>query len=170
MESQVWSVVYGVLNNPEQLRVDLERMIELEQRNALRRDPELETKAWLDKLAEVDQERRGYQKLAAKGRMTDEELDEALAELEVIRETAERELKALRECRERLESLERDKETILNTYTSLAPEALASLDPEERHQLYKMLRLKVAVNLDGTLEFGGELIHGLEVCHVGASS
>jgi hypothetical protein len=34
--------------------------------------------AWLDKLSELDQERRGYQRLAARGHMTDEELDEAM--------------------------------------------------------------------------------------------
>jgi hypothetical protein len=28
-------------------------------------------KVWLEKLTEVDQERRAYQRLAAKGRMTD---------------------------------------------------------------------------------------------------
>jgi len=44
------------------------------------------------------------------------------------------------------------------------------LDPKERHQLYKMLRLKVAVNLDGTLEIGGNVIPGLEVCQKEASS
>ena len=72
--------------------------------------------------------------------------------------------------RKRLESLERDKETILNTYAGLAPEALASLDPEERHQLYKMLRLKVAVNLDGTLEIGGDLANSLQACNIELSS
>jgi hypothetical protein len=62
----VWRLVYEVLHNPEQLRMDLERMIELEQRS-MRHIPQLEMKVWLDKLTEVDQERRGYQKLAAKG-------------------------------------------------------------------------------------------------------
>jgi site-specific DNA recombinase len=169
MESQVWRLVYEVLHNPEQLRMDLERMIELEQRS-MRHNPQLEMKVWLDKLTEVDQERRGYQKLAAKGLMTDEELDEALAELEETRKTAERELKALNDRQERLESLQRDKESILNTYASLAPEALASLGSEERHRLYKMLRLKVAVNVDGTLEVGGDLTDGLQVCKTEASS
>jgi site-specific DNA recombinase len=169
MEKQVWRLVYEVLHDPEQLRVDLERMIELEHRS-ISRNPELEAKSWLDKLAEADQERRGYQKLAAKGFMTDEELDEALTELEDTREMAERELMALNDRRERLERLERDKESILNTYAGIAPEALASLNPEERHRLYKMLRLKVAVNLDGTLEVGGDLTDNLEVCQTEVSS
>ena len=39
---------------------------------------------------------RGYHRLAAKGHMTDEELVAALVELDETRETAERELEAVR--------------------------------------------------------------------------
>jgi hypothetical protein len=39
----------------------------------------------------------------------------------------------------------------------MAPEALDSLTPEERHELYKMLRLKARVLVDGTAEIGGAL-------------
>ncbi len=169
IEARVWNVVSGVFGDPDQLRADLERMIELE-REGMRGDPEHEAKAWLDKLAEVDQERRGYQRLAAKGRMTGRELDEVLAELEETRATAERELEALKSRREHLESLERDKEALLETYAALAPEALGSLTPEERRQLYKMLRVRVVVNLDETLEIGGTLADGLGFCPSEASS
>ena len=52
----------------------------------MRGDPEQEeVGAWLERFAEVDQERRGYLRLAAQGRITDAELDEALAELEGTR-------------------------------------------------------------------------------------
>ncbi len=37
----------------------------------------------------------------------------------------------------------------------IAPGALDSLTPEERHLVYKMLRLKVVANLDGSLEVSG---------------
>ena len=169
IEARVWTVVSGMFGDPDQLRADLERMMELEH-EGMRGDPQREAKAWLDKLTEVDQERRGYQRLAAKGRMTNEELDEALAELEETRITAERELEALKSRREHLESLERDKEALLETYVALAPEALGSLTPEERYQIYKMLRLRVVVNLDGTLEISGTLVDGLGVCTSEASS
>ena len=36
----------------------------------MREDPEQEARAWLEKLSEVDQERRGYLRLAAKRRTT----------------------------------------------------------------------------------------------------
>ena len=155
-EPRVWELISGLMTDPAQLRSDRERMIELE-REGLRGDPTRDTKAWLEKLAEVERERRGYQRLAAKGRMTEAELDGALAELRETRETVERELTALRGRRERLEELERDKEILLNSYAGLAPEALDSLAPEERHRVYRMLGVRAVAHVGGTLEVGGAL-------------
>ena len=101
--------------------------------------------------------RRGYQDLAAKGLMTYEELGEKLEGLKVIRETAERELEALRDRQERIERLERDKDELLNSYAKMAPRALEGLSPEERHRLYRLLRLKVVVSPDRSLEVSGAL-------------
>ena len=150
VERRVWEFVSDLMKDPEQLQKDLERMIELE-RQGSHSDPEREAKAWLDKLSEVDAERRGYIKLAARGSITDAELDEALAELEETRSTAEHELASLQNRQEAIEALERDKEALLEYYASIAPEALDSLTPEERHHLYRMLRLEVVVRLDANL-------------------
>jgi hypothetical protein len=152
----VWDLISGLLKDPERLKARLEEMIEQE-RTGLRGDPDQEAKAWLEKLSEVDQERRGYLRLAAKGRMTDEELDEALAELENTRETAEKELKAISARRETLENLERDKDALLEYYARMTPAALDALSPEERHQVYKMLRLAVEISPDGSLDCSGVL-------------
>jgi hypothetical protein len=160
VESQVWELVSGILTDPEQFRDDLERMIDQE-RKGLHGDPDRDAKVWAEKLAEVVWMRSGYQDLAAKGLMTFEELEEKLRGLEETRKTVECELGALRSRRERIEELERDKETLLESYAGMAPEALDSLLPEERHQVYKMLRLRVIAHVDRTLEvsgvFGGSL-------------
>ncbi len=95
-------------------------MIELERRDK-RSDPDREAKVWLDKLAGVDQERRGYLKLAATGRMSDEDLDETLMELEGARKSAQRELDALKHHQERIEELKQDKEALLAYYEAVAP-------------------------------------------------
>jgi hypothetical protein len=92
-----------------------------------------------------------------------EELGEKLRGLDETRKMAERELKALRSRRERVEELERDKEALLESYAGMAPEALDSLLPEERHQVYKMLRLKVIAHVDRTLEVTGVFAEGLSV-------
>lgn len=166
VEPDVWELVSELLQDPQQVRDDLERMIERE-RDGLRGDPEREAKAWFEKLSEVDQERRGYLRLAAKGRITDEDLDMELAELEETRRTAERELEALRSYRERVERLERDRDALLESYVGMVPEALKSLTPEERHRIYKMFRLDVAVNASGEIEVTGDLVAGPEVCSTG---
>lgn len=154
VELLVWEFVSNLMKDPAQLREDLERMIELE-KNGSHGDPEVEAKAWLDKLAEVDQMRRGFQEQAARGYMTLEELGVALDELAETRRTAERELAALQSRRDALEQLELDKEALLKHYARIAPGALDSLSPEERHQLYKMLRLEVLVRPDSSLDVSG---------------
>jgi hypothetical protein len=156
LENKIWELISDLMKNPEQLRADLERMIKLERKDR-RGDPEQEAKVWLEKLAEADQERRGYLRLAAKGRMTDEDLDRELAALEEIRIIAERELATIEHRQERIELLERNKDEILNSYAKMAPEALDALSPEERHRLYRMLRLKVVANPDRSLEASGAL-------------
>ncbi|MDQ4000568.1 MAG: recombinase family protein [Actinomycetota bacterium] len=151
VESEVWGVVRDIITNPEQLRADLERMIQLKKQDK-RGDPDREAKHWLEKLSGAEQERRGFLRLAAKGRITDEELDVELAQLEESRKTAERELAILKHDQEQIEQLERDKDAILRQYADVTPEALDALASEERHQFYRMLRLKTTAHVDGPIE------------------
>jgi hypothetical protein len=48
LEQRVWQFVSTLMNDPKQLRSDLERMVELE-RQGLRGDPDRETGVWLEK-------------------------------------------------------------------------------------------------------------------------
>ncbi len=81
VEQKVWSNISDLMRDPEQLRGDIDRMIELE-KNSSHGDPKREEKVWLDKLAEVNRMRRGYQEQAAKSYMTFDELGTSLSELE----------------------------------------------------------------------------------------
>jgi hypothetical protein len=112
LEGIVWNLVSSLMSDPEQLRRDLERMVERE-RGAVRGDPEREARAWLDKPSEADRKRSGFQDMAAEGLLTLDELRTKLAVLEETRETAQRELEILDRRRERAEDLERDKEIVL---------------------------------------------------------
>jgi flagellar motility protein MotE (MotC chaperone) len=89
--------------------------------------------------------------------MTYEELEQKLERLKEVRETAERELEALRDRQERIERLARDKDELLNCYARMAPKALEGFSPEERHRLYRLLRLKVVVSPNRSLEVSGAL-------------
>jgi hypothetical protein len=77
-EAAVWDLVPGLLKDPERVRAGLDEMIEQE-RAGMRGDPDQEAASWPERLAEVEQERGGYLRFAAKGHSTDDELDETLA-------------------------------------------------------------------------------------------
>src|SRR5215218_1991569 len=136
VEQKVWSNISDFMKDPEQRRGDIDRMIELE-KNGSYGNPEQEEKAWFDKLAEANRMRRGYQEQAAKGYMTFDELGAALSDLEETRKNFERELQSVRNRLERVEQLKRDKDVLREDYFGIAPDALDSLTPEERHDIYK---------------------------------
>ena len=151
VEARVWEYVRDLLRDPEELRADLERMIELE-RAGVRGDTEQEIKTWVDKLSEVNRQRSRAQDMAIQGLLDYDELRTKLASLEETRKAAEYELATLRDQREHIAELERDKEAVLEHYAAIAPEALDLLAPEERQHLYKMLRLRATLRPDGKVE------------------
>ena len=71
---------------------------------------------------------------------------------------------ALRHHEERVAELEKNRDALLSSMMSMAPEALDALTPEERHQAYKMLKLRVAVYPDGSLEVSGAFGEVPNVC------
>jgi hypothetical protein len=95
-----------------------------------------------------------------------DELEAKLARLEETRKTAEKELVALRARQGELEELQRDTEAVLEHYAALAPEALDSLAPEERHHLYRMLRLKAVARFDETIELTGDLVSDAKISNL----
>ena len=151
IEGQVWGFVRGLLRDLERIRAGLDRLIE-EERTHAGRDPERDAELWSRKITEVDVERRGYHRLAAKGHMTDEELAAALAELDETRETAERKLEVARARGEALQRLEHDRDALMESYAGMVSETLEDLAPEERHRIYKLLRLGVRFRPDWPLE------------------
>src|SRR5215208_1864226 len=160
LEAMVWNLVSGLLKDSERLRAGLDELIE-EERRGMRGNPDKEAEAWVKKLAEVDSKRSAYQDQQAEGLITLDELRTKLAALEETRAVALKELKALRARREQLEQLEHDADALLEHYAEMIPEALDDLTPEERRDVYKMMRLKVMAFSDGSVEvtgvFGGPL-------------
>jgi site-specific DNA recombinase len=156
VEGPVWELVSGLLRDPERLRAGLDEMIETE-RAGMRGDPEAETLAWLGRLDALDRKRSRYQDMAAEGHITFDELGAKLRRLAAERATVEGELENLELRRSRVEELEHDKESLLNEYAGMLSEELDELTGEERHQIYRMLRLRVRVLFDDTIEVEGIL-------------
>jgi hypothetical protein len=90
--------------------------------------------------------------------------------LEETRKVARTELDALAARSERVAGIERDAAAVLRDYAGLMPEALAALAPEDRHRVYKMMRLKVLVYPDGAGELRGVFGHGMSVGPLGITS
>jgi hypothetical protein len=159
---------------PGRLQADLDRADELE-RGGDRGDPDREAQAWAQRLSEADAKRARFQHAYAEGVMELQDLQDLqdrLTELEEERAVGERELAALRGRAERVRELERDRHDVLNTMMGEAPDVLDSLDPEERHRFYKMLRIKVHMAADDSMEITGvfpEPIRSGPVCTFDAS-
>ena len=154
IEEQVWGFVCGLLRNPERIRAGLDRLIEEERTDSVR-DPKRDAQFWSKKMTEVEVERRGYHRLAAKGHMSDEELAAALSELDETQGSAERELQAAQARGEALQRLEYDRDALMESYAGMVSETLEGLAPEERHRIYKLLRLSVRFRADWPLEIMG---------------
>jgi site-specific DNA recombinase len=163
LEQRVWGFVSGLLSNADHLRAGLDKMIE-EERAGLHTDPDQKAEVWVEKLAETNRKRSGFQDMAAEGLITFDELGAKLAELEETRALAQLKLEALEDRRLRLRDLERDKATLLESYTAMVPKALDNLAPEERRHVYQMLRLRAVVSSGGNVEVTGALGGSTEVC------
>jgi hypothetical protein len=156
VEGPVWELVSGLLRDPERLRAGLNEMIEAE-RAGMHGDPEAETLAWWGRLDALDSKRSRYQDMAAEGHITFDELGAKLRGLEAERATVEGEFENLQLRRSRVEELERDKASPLDEYAGMVSEELDELTGEERHQIDRMLRLRVRVQFDDTIEVEGIL-------------
>jgi hypothetical protein len=154
VEGPVWELVSGLLRDPERLRAGLDEMIEAE-RAGMRGDPQAEVLAWLGRLDALDSKRSRYQDMAAEGHITIDELGAKLQDLAAERATVEGELEGLQLHRSRVEELERDKASLLEDYAGMISEELDELTGEDRHQIYRMLRLRVRVQYDDTIEVEG---------------
>jgi hypothetical protein len=155
LEAEVWELVSDAMKDPEQLRADLDTMVE-QQRSAGRRgDPEREAKTWLEKLTEVDRKRSAYQDQQAEGLITIDELRSKLSGLEETRKTAQKELEAFRDHQEHIAELEADRDALLESYAEIAPDALDSLTAEQRQRFYALLHIEISLAPDGSFEVRG---------------
>jgi site-specific DNA recombinase len=164
IEPEVWESVRAILSDPARLRADLDVMIEMK-RQASRNNPTEEINHWLNVLADADEKRAKYQRAYVADVMTLADLKARLAELEQECQIAERELESLRLREREIADLERDRDALLESYAGASEEALDSLTPEQRHNLYKSLRIGVLAHADSSTEIIlGNLLSYEEVC------
>jgi hypothetical protein len=98
----------------------------------------------------------------AEGLISMAELKKKLADLEERREVAERELGKLARHHERIAEFELAREALVERYTFEAKEGLDLYTPEDRHDAYRRLGIKVISHADGTVELNSSVLG--EVC------
>jgi site-specific DNA recombinase len=157
LEAGVWDLVSGLLKDPEKLAAGMDRLIE--QEASWRADgPDRETEILLGKVSECARLRTAYQDQQAAGLMTLDELAEKLKELERAKALAQTELANLSERRRRVEELVRDKEAVLALQSEAVLRGLDDLDPEEKTEVYRLLKLEVTPTAEG-MEVSGALLY-----------
>jgi hypothetical protein len=157
LEERVWGAVSAILTDPEKLRAGLDEMLERERAHVLG-DPAKEISALDKRLRDIKGRRARYQEMAAAGLIDFDELRERLADIEGERKDTERALEATRRHTEHLERLEQNRNVLLEEYAGAMPEVLAERLPEERHQVYRMLRLRADLAPSGDLEMSGDVM------------
>lgn len=158
LEVLVADYVTELLNDADKLTAHIDALIEEE----TGRDPEPEIKACADLLADLRKERDGYIRLAAKDSITDDELNAYLTEVDERATNAEETLHMAQSRQERIDRLRQDKEILLNEYRNRAATGgLGSFTPDQRRELYRRMRLEVAVYRDGAVYLEGDAVRGL---------
>lgn len=148
LEAAVWAFVSGLLKDPEKLAAGMDRLIE--QETAGRLDaPEREAEILLDKVSECVRLRTAYQDQQAAGLMTLDELAEKLKELEDVKALTQAELANLSERRRRADELRQDKDAVLAFRSAAVVEGLDALTPEQRSEVYRLLKLEVTPTPEG---------------------
>ena len=150
LEERVRDAVMRLLTEVERTERLIEERIERE-REAMR-DPDREALWWAKRLEEIDGERKQSQKMAARGLMDLDVLDELLDELDEERRAAQKELEAARGLKGRIEELENDRGIMLALYAGYASVDLTAFPPEERRRIYATLGLKIRAYKDKRTE------------------
>ena len=96
------------------------------------------------------------------GKLEMDRYEKRLAQIKQSRKTVKEELARIAGRAARVDQLERDRDTVLNNYSRIAPQQLNALEPAERNRIYKMLDLTVLAHENGSLELKWAL--GADLC------
>ncbi len=107
------------------------------------------------RLREIKSRRSRYQEMAAAELIDFDELREWLAGLEDERKGTERALETTQRC---AEHLEQNRNGLLEEYGGAVPEVLDALAPEERHRVYRIMRLRAVLAPSGDMEMSGHVM------------
>ena len=183
VEQEVYNALRSVADSQEMLTQKITETFEQHRRELSR--VASDTAPLIERLTELDQERKGYLRQNARGMLPDQELDTFLAELNEQRDALQESLESARNRDERLEDLDRQERRLLDIVSdgpSIPHNVLLSdgtdensdgrhevfsfygllVDDmwtvEERREIYKGLGLRIEVGPEGNIKVDGDLI------------
>ena len=154
-----------------------DRAVEEQEERTGARGSQIRHAALTEKLSELDVERRGYLRQAARGVLSDSELDEMLADLDAQREGVQVELRAVEDQAEAARRMQAARASLASAEWFEDPDAIQPGEwltlgarPEEIRRAYRRYGVRFEVDRDGTLTLRLELALGGEVLHPENSS
>lgn len=154
LEDTVWQAVYGLLVEPERLLRKYDEWVEHERRK-MRRDPDREARDLAARLQRLERRKGGYLDLAADGDMSREELRAKLADLDEERKEFEKALKQVQARKDSLRDARRRQAAVRYLVGRLGDVYLMCASFEDRRRLYQALGLRADVDKDGTIRLSG---------------
>jgi site-specific DNA recombinase len=153
LEGRVAQEVVSLFRDRRRLLSRVDERIEIESQ----REPEQEAEVWTNRIKKLDEKLSRAQDLAIDGLISKEDLHKKTVQIELNKETAERELEALKDEQKRLQELRWARALMLHLYTRGLMANFDHISPHERHDIYKKLKLRVRVHPEGTLEVEGSV-------------
>jgi site-specific DNA recombinase len=148
LEELVWRAVLDVISDPDRLRRQWQDHID-RQLQQLRGDPNKEARRLAERLQKLERRRSGYLDQEADGLMSREESRKKLAEVDRQREQLRQALQETQDRQRTIKRLEFERDHNLDLVESLQGMTYVTASPEDRHRIYKALRLRVEVDKEG---------------------
>lgn len=141
MERAVWSSVRETLT-PEAIKAGYERAIEEERRRHAPTPPG-RAEALSKEIEKAEGKKDRYWDMAAENLIDKASLKRKIEAQEQVIRTAREELKKMEKHEEHLERMKHQKEGLVEYFRSTTEDTLDNLTPQERHEIYTALQLKV---------------------------
>lgn len=154
LEGAVWNGVRSLLADPERLQGQYEAYLE-RRRRKLRGDPDRKASDLAGRLADLDEERRGYLRQNARGAISDSDLDAMLAEVDDKREGVRGALAEATERQQTLARLATEREEVFGRFRAMSEMDLRHASSELRRKVLQALRVTVEVDEEGNATIRG---------------
>jgi hypothetical protein len=156
LEAEVARRLDSWFDDPDAITDLIAERLESEKAKLRLGDPESQARALSERLAKLDRMKANYRRQQAEDLMSMADLKAALADLESQRRAVEGELGKALDRQNHIDCLEADAKLALDFYAACASSGLENLEPEDRRDVYRRLKLKVTVAKDGSLAIEGE--------------